>query len=160
MPETIKITPGIGLTIKYSGAFDFDKLYKEMHDWFVMHKYDFNEKEHTKKERETGNYVEINWAGDKKIDDYAQFSITVHIIIENMAATEGIDSGNLAMELVGNLVLDYNNRWQSKPFNKFLIKIYNNYIIKDKINKQYIEKLYEEITNLQDTAKSILGLYS
>ena len=160
MSETINITPGIGLSIKYNGVFDFDKLYKEMHEWFVGYQYDFNEKEQTKKFGDLGAKVEFKWIGNRRIDDYAQFTIEVHTLIEEMNKVEKLDSGKLSIEITASLILDYKNKWQSNPVRNFFFKIYNKFIIKDKLNKYYIEKLYEESTNLQNTIKSILGLYS
>jgi hypothetical protein len=160
MSETIKITPGLGLLIKYNGVFDFDKLYKEMHEWFVGYGYGFNEKEQTKKFGDLGAKVEFKWSGDRKIDDYAQYTIEVHTLIEEMNKAEKLDSGKLSIEITASLILDYKNKWQANPVRNFFFKIYNRVILKDKINKYYIGKLYEESINLQDTIKSILGLYS
>ena len=77
-----------------------------------------------------------------------------------MNKVEKLDSGKLSIEITASLILDYKNKWQSNPVRNFFFKIYNKFIIKDKLNKYYIEKLYEESTNLQNTIKSILGLYS
>lgn len=159
MPETIKRTPGVGLIIKYNGVFDFDKLYKGMHDWFVMHRYDFQEKEQTRKGKDLGAFMELEWAGERRVDEYAKFSITVHFIIEEMERVENLDKGKLLIELAASLILDYKNSWQSNSFKKFLFNIYNKYIIKEKIKKYYFGKLYAEVTDLQDTGKSILDLY-
>lgn len=160
MSETIKITPGVGLVIKYNGIFDFDKLYKGMHDWFMSYKYDFHEKENTKKSKDLGSFIEINWIAERNIDEYVKFLINVHIIIDNFNRVEKLDTGNMIIELSASLVLDYNNKWSIKPFHKFLFNIYNKYIIKEKINRYYIGKLYGEITDLQNTGKSILELYA
>ncbi len=160
MSSTIKITPGRGLTIRYSGVFDFDKLYKEMHDWFIKNAYDFEEKQHEDKSKDTGREIEITWNGERKIDEFAKFLITVRFLIEEFNKVEKLDSGKMVIEISASAVLDYNDRWKRKPFSNFLFNVYTKYIIKEKINTYYLGKLYNETVNLQDLGKSVLELYS
>lgn len=159
MATPIKITPGTGLTIKYNGAFDFEKIYKELHDWFLANRYGFNEKEHTKKTKDLGSNLELKWSGDKLIDEYAMYTIDFHLLIEEMNKEGKLDSGKLIIEITATVTLDHGNKWSTKPFSNFLHKIYTKYIIKDRVNN-YIGGLYGEATNLQDTVKSLLNLYS
>jgi len=160
MAETLKLTPGKGLAIKYIGAFDFDKLYKDMHDWFIANRYEFSEKEHSRKEKDTGYFIEVHWEGERKIDEYAKFVINVDISISEMNKVDQMDYGKMYISFSGALVLDYLNKWSAKPFSNFLLKVYNKYIIKDKINKYYFGKLFGDVTALHDLAKATLGLYS
>ncbi len=160
MATPIKITPGTGLTIKYNGVFDFEKIYNDLHDWFIANRYGFNEKEHTKKTKDLGSNLELKWSGDKKIDDYAMYTIDLHLLIEEMNKEGKLDSGKLTIEIIATVTLDYTNKWSTKPFSNLLHQIYTKYIIKDKINGHYIGGLYGEAVNLQDTAKALLNLYS
>lgn len=160
MSRTDKITPGKGLTIIYNGLFDFSKLYKDMHDWFIEYKYYFQEQQHEDKPKGKGRELKITWKGERNVDDYAKFVVGVYFFLEEFNKVENLDSGKLLVEISAAVVLDYKESWQAKPFGNFLFKAYNKYVIKKKIESQYYSKLYDEVLSLQKIAKTILDLYS
>ena len=160
MSKAIKITPGRGLIIRYSGVFDFDKLYKEMHDWFMKNSYGFEEKQHDDRAKDRGRDIEIVWNGERKVDEFVKFLINVRFVIEEFNKVEKLDSGKLLIEISASAILDYTDRWNRKPFSNFLFNVYTKYIIKEKINNYYLGKLYRETVNLQELGKSVLELYS
>ena len=54
--------------------------------------------------------------------------------------------------------LDYKNRWKG-PLKGFLMNVYNNYLIKDKIKNILEINLYKEVMELHDEIKDILEMY-
>ena len=79
-----KIHPGYGLVIKYNGLFDWNRVYKTIYSWLDSRKYDINEKENTKKERQKGDEVIVNIEALRKQDEYTQFEIDVEVLITHL----------------------------------------------------------------------------
>lgn len=154
------ITPGAGLRLKKKGTFDLNKLYKEMRDWFSENDYDFQEKENAKKETDKGQQIIIKWEADRKIDEYAQFKIKVNFLMEEIEEVrkdnKKLNEGTVEIKFWADVILDYTNKWEKKPFGKFLFNMYNNYVIKSKIENVYEEKLDRELNELVEIAKNNL----
>ena len=154
------ITPGAGLLIKKNGVFDLNGMYKAMRSWFGERDYGFLEKENSKKEKDTGQIILLRWEGSRNVDAYAQFQIRVNILVENAESlrenNKKLTKGDLEMKFWADVILDYTNTWERKPFGQFLFKLYNTMIIKDKIQDVYETNLDTELQELIALAKSFL----
>lgn len=159
MSRTDTLTPTPGLILKKSGEFDLDALYLDMHMFFDENSYVFQELENTNKTKDKGSEIEIRWRAERLVDTYAKFIITVYFYVERVKKIGKIYSGDLTITLSASVELDYKNEWPLKPMGNFLFKIYNKYIIKPKIIKNYYGPLFGEITALQERAKKILEFY-
>ena len=147
-----------GMGVKYNGTFNLDKLYKDAKNWFRNYKYDFTEKEYKEKKQAHGDEIIIEFIGEKDVDDYARFSISVSIFITGVKKlSKDVYIGDFRANLKVSLNLDYNNEWQYNKLKEFLFFIYNNFIIKNKI-ENYEGKLYGEFIEYESLIKKILGL--
>ncbi len=153
------VTPKLGILIKYNGSFNLDKLYKDAKAWFNKYKYDFTEKEYKEKQHPISGELQFEFNGERKVDDYAKFNITIKVLIIGLKKLDkNTYIGNFRVNLIAHIDLDYSEKWQYNPFKKFLFFIYNNYLIKNKIQNVYEDKLYEEVLDYETLIKTELGL--
>ncbi len=157
------VTPSTGIKIMVDGIFDLHKIYSELRNWLENHEYIFQEKENTTKDKILGKEFIIIFNSEREIDDYVKFMITTKIfgldINKVNVENKTLEKGHLEITFKAQRILDYRNKWQAKPLGNVLFFIYNNYIMKRKIEQNYELKLYNEIIELHDLAKGILDLY-
>lgn len=153
------LTPPQGLRILYEGNFDFDKMKSAVKAWFRSKKFIFTEKEYTIKDKALGREAEITWIGEKKRDDYTRFRITIDIKINEMKKAGKLDNGKIFAKFGAAMEFDYKKRFNSK-FGEFMMHVYNNYIIKKKIDEKYMMELGSELGEVHSIVKDLLDLYS
>jgi hypothetical protein len=147
--------------IRYSGIFDFDKLYKNMVDWFKDKDYDFYEKNYKFKPVVHGKEIEIEWEAEKKVTEYYLFEIDVSFHFWDFQTVEVIENGKkkkltkARMQIIikGAYRLDYTGRWGNTPFNEWLRGFFHKYIIKRKIMFLMWNTLYYEVYKLHALVK-------
>jgi hypothetical protein len=150
------ITPKTGIRIWYKGAVDVDKLWKDMKKWFDRYKYDFWEKDHTLKDLDKGMELVSHWIAEREVNDYIKFVIEVKFLLERLRKVDNKMEGFHKITFFAYLNLDYRNKWQKNSLYKFLFHLYNNYIIKRKIEDDYEGRLYSELTELHNMFKNKL----
>jgi len=150
------ITPKTGIRIRYVGAVDIEKLWKDMRKWFNKYNYDFWEKDHTIKELDKGTEIVAHWVAEREIDDYVKFVIEVKFTFERLKKVNGKMEGTYILIFFSYLNLDYRKKWQRNRFYKFLFFLYNNYIINRKIQGVYEAKLYDELMDVYELFKNKL----
>lgn len=153
-----KLTPAKGILIRYEGDFDLDEMYKKCKDWFNSKKYVFTEKEHTHKDKIEGQELNVKFFADREINDYIKFDIETYFFILYINKKGKKSNAKLKINIQSWVILDYKGVWQKSAFHKFLFYIYNNYIIKKKIQGVYEEKLFVEMVEYSKMIKSYLGL--
>jgi len=158
MPKFDSVTPGVGLRIRKKGNFPLNKLYISIKDWLNEYEYSIFEKENSIKGKQRGTEVKIKIEASREIDSYAQFSIKINFLGENINKTGNNNEGLIEIRVYGDLILDYDKNWQSSQFKEFLYKIYNNFIIISKIKSHYLENLENEVNDLHNLIKDTLGL--
>ncbi len=153
------VTPKSGIILRYNGTFNLDKLYKDSKKWFYNFNYDFSEKLYKEKQKAGGDEIEIDFESERKLDDYTKFNIKTHIfILDVKKLSKDTYIGNFKANIVAYIELDYLNKLQFNPLKKFLFFIYNNIIIKNKIEGVYEDKLYDEVLKFENVVKENLGL--
>src|SRR3989344_3844735 len=159
IPKEDYITSKAGIILRYNGSFNLDKLYKKPKNWFKDFNYFFSEKQYKEKTKAEGNEIEIDFIGERKINDYIKFIIEVKIFItEVRKLSKDTYIGNFKGNIIAKIDLDYDNKFQYNPFKKFLFFIYTNLIIKNKIDDVYEGKLYNEALKFEDLVRENLGL--
>ncbi len=154
--KTETIHPSNGIIIRYKGVIEVDSLYKDVKSWFGKNSYDYFEKENIEKTKPQGNSVIIRMYGIKDVDDYVEFKIDVAFDeILRLKKTDKGYTGDARIIIKAEMIFDYKNKWKSYPF---LFHLYNNYILKKKINGYYWGKIYDDMMDLNSLIKSRLGL--
>jgi hypothetical protein len=154
-------------TLKVNGVFDFESVYRAMHDWFVGQKYYFEEILYKHKvPSPAGAEEHIRWKGWRKVTEYVKFNIYVYIIMWDMKEIEVIKNGEkkkltkarIKIEFNGDCELDYSKQFEKTPFLKKLGQFYNEFVAKKKIDTVYTDQLYYMILKLYTVAKEQMEL--
>ncbi len=159
IPKKDEITPGNGILIFKKGEFDAKLYYSTLKSWFDKRMYTFTERENTEKYRAHGNELNIKLDGDKKIDDFVEFHIETFALVREYKKRGNKHVGDVKINVVAYLELDYRNQWQDTPFKRLLFHLYTNFLIKAKIKHYYETNLYLEMMECIGEMKEIMGLY-
>ena len=151
--------------LKKKGFFDFKDFYDFCFNWLTDERYVVEEEVYTEKLSGFGKEIIISWKAWKKVSDYFKNVIEMdwHILGMNDAEVE-IDGkktktqkGNVKIKFKGILERDYEEKWEGKPFNKFLRGIYDKYIIRTTM-EEYEDNVVEDATKLFGDCKAFLNL--
>jgi len=153
--------------IQYTGIFLFSDFYRFCYEWLIdetdLKK--FMENKYSEKLEGDSKKIDIEWTGKKKVTDYFQFEIKVEFKITNLINVE-INQGNakiktnkgkVEVKVKGILVKDYEGKFETNAFKKFLRSIYEKWIIKSRID-QMEDKIIEDCNNFLSQAKAYLDL--
>jgi len=152
--------------IKYTGIFSFKELYKFCYDWLIDETgLDIVEDKYNEKLIGDSKEIEVEWTGTKELTDYFKFETKVKFIMENMTKTEinrdgvkvSMNKGAAKVEIKGNLIRDYNGKFETTAFKKFLRSIYEKWVIPSRI-EHYEDKIIGSCDEFLNQAKSYLDL--
>ncbi|MBU0467400.1 MAG: hypothetical protein ABIG37_01280, partial [Nanoarchaeota archaeon] len=151
--------------VKHKGLFSFSDVYKFSYNHLIDEGYFVVESNYSEKITPTGKDVDIEWEAKKKISDYFKFTLKIKWQILGMKEVEAeqngtkvtMNKGSVEIKLKAILEKDYENRWEDRPFFKFLRGIYDKYIIKSRID-EYEGKLFGEGDEFLAQVKSFLAL--
>ena len=156
----------VATKIKYSGIFNFTDYYKFCYEWLRDETgLVISEDKYSEKLTGDSKGVEIEWTGKRKLTDYFGFEAKVSIRIiglTNVEIAEGTkkiktNKGIVEMSIKGNLLRDYDGKFEKTAFQKFLRGIYERYVIKAKV-EQFEEKVMTECDDFLSQAKAYLDL--
>jgi len=142
---------------KHTGYWKYKEVYDMLYHWFKEHNYNVKEDLYNEKIIASGKEVIINWKGEKKITDYFKFQIKAdwHILhmkdVEVEVEGKKVKTNNGEVEIIfkGELIKDYEKRWEDKPMWKFLRGVYERYIVRATVDE------YED--DLEDDVREIIG---
>ena len=151
--------------VKHEGIFDLKEVYRFVYAWLTDFEYFIEEKGYIEKSKPEGKEVEIHWIARRKISDYFRFVLKLDWLILGMTTVEIIkdnikvkaNKGSIEIKVKAVLEKDYENKWESTSFLKFLRGIYDRYIIKGRI-ENYEDKISEELDELVAQTKAFLAL--
>jgi hypothetical protein len=163
MPEKEKV---FSSSVKYTGIFSFKDFYKFCHDW-LDERTDLFVEENLYKEKLEGDAksVEVQWVAYKKLTDYFKFSSKIKFQIINLKSVELVkdgtkiktNKGEAKISVSGTLVRDYDGKFESNAFNKFLRGIYEKWVIPSRI-EQMEDKIVGDLNEFLEQAKAYLDL--
>ena len=158
MAEKDKVAGG---KLIHAGLFNLKELYVFFRTWLQDQKYDLLEKKYSEKIKANGKEVEIQWEVSRKISDYFKFSWNITFFIVGLIKQEvqgmKLDKGEIEIRVEAFLEKDYESKWQSHPFVKFLRDVYDRYVIKSRI-EDYEDRLTEEVDEAITQLKTFLSL--
>ena len=151
--------------VVHDGLFDMKDVYNFLYTFFVDNEYRIEERVYKEKNIGGAKEIEINWLIKRKINDYFRFQIKADWRILKMTTVEVMkegkkvvmNKGNLEIKFQAYLERDYENKWESSAFYKFLRSVYDEFIIKKTI-KGYEEKIDGELNEVVNQLKSFLVL--
>jgi hypothetical protein len=152
--------------IKFTGIFDFKEVYRIAYTWLKDYQYWIEERQYSEKIKPEGKDVEVHWIARRKISDYFRFHFRVDWQIFRMVPVEITDEngnklkmnkGQLEIKITAYLEKDYESRWESNAFAKFLRGVYDRYVIRSRI-ESYEDKVVAELEEMIAALKSFLEI--
>jgi hypothetical protein len=163
MPEKETI---FSSTIKYNGIFSFKELYNFCYSWLTEETgLDLVEEKYEEKLSGDSKSIEVEWSGSKKMTDYFKIEAKISFSIINLTKVE-INSGGAKVEtnkgvvkigIKGNLIRDYEGKFETTAFKKFLRSIYEKWVIPSRI-EQYEDKIISSCDDFLNQTKAYLDL--
>ena len=151
--------------LKQTGYWKYDDVYHLAFNWLKSHSYKLKEDLYNEKLSANGKEIIIKWEANKKVTDYFKYRIKVewHILGMKDAEVEiegkkvSTNKGEVEMKFVGEIIKDYEKRWEDKPRWKFLRGIYEKYIIRTTID-EYEDDLENDVKDMVKDLKAFLNI--
>jgi len=152
--------------LKYVGIFQFRKFYEFCYDWLTEEtELEVAEEKYEEKLDGEMKHLEIKWVGRKKITDYFKFEVKVTFRIIGLTNVEVMQNnqktkankGEVKIKCAGTLIRDYEGKFETGSFKKFLRSIYEKWVIPSRI-EQYEDKLAGKCNEFLAQAKAFLDL--
>ena len=153
-------------SIKNQGIFNFPEFYKFCHEW-LTDETQLTIIENNYKEKVDGEakFIDIEWTAFRKVTDYFKFEMKIkfkilaltNVEIQRNGKKEKTNKGSVQIKLSGNLIRDYDGKFEKTGFNKFLRSIYEKWVIPSRI-KEYEDKLAKDSDEFLTQAKEWLDL--
>jgi len=152
--------------MKYKGIFSFKDFYKFCYDWLKDEvNLELGEKKYIEKITGNSKTVEVKWFGKRKLTDYFEFDIEVEMKITDLTNVEvnqdgqkiSTNKGYLEMTVKGDMLRDYEGKFETNAYAKFMRSIYEKWIIVERIHhfEDEIANYYDEFLS---QAKAYLDL--
>jgi len=152
--------------IKYNGVVNFADFYKFCYEWLrdetgLL----LSEDKYAEKIIGDSKNIDVEWTGYRNLTDYFRFEAKVVfrvIGLTNVEITEGAkktktNKGSVEVGIKGNLVRDYDGKFEKSAFQKFLRGIYEKFVIAARV-EQFQEKIISDCDEFLAQAKAYLDL--
>jgi len=160
--------PGKLTEIRFSGLFDYEKLYLEIYNWLRNHYYEVIET-YKHKMVATGAEVELAFKGERKESEFIKFGIDVETHFWDMTDVEVVVDGKkkklnkarCTIIIKFKVTLDYQSQFDKSEFFVRLFNILRFTIISNRtILIVWVGKLVGESYRLDTKIKEELGMYT
>ncbi|MGD9276731.1 MAG: hypothetical protein PVJ67_06175 [Candidatus Pacearchaeota archaeon] len=153
-------------SVKYAGIFSFKDFYKFCHEYLTEELgFGMGEGKYEEKLAGDAKNIVVEWKGEDKVTDYFQFKISVSFEVnglKNVEVMEGnkkvkTNEGSIKVKISGTLVRDYQGKFETSGFQKFMRSIYEKWVIPSRID-QFEGKLAGDCDDFLGQAKAYLDL--
>ncbi|MBD3303633.1 hypothetical protein GF343_00660 [Candidatus Woesearchaeota archaeon] len=147
-------TPSIN--IKHKGIFDLSAVLQGIKNWFEGDEFKVHYPAHKLKQPAGGWEHEMTIYGERKMNEYVKFTITLFIRLYDIKDIEVIkegkkvqtNSGRITADISGEIELDFENRFDGSKFLQAFQDFYHKYIIKQDIGDYWEDEIMLKIVNL------------
>jgi len=153
-------------SVKYNGVFSFKDFYAFCYEWLTEETgIGVSEGKYEEKIKGDSKDILVEWSGSKTVSDYFKFSIDVTFSISGLRNVEITQSGKkiqtnqggIKVSTKGTLIRDYQGKFETSAFNKFLRSIYEKWVITSRIG-QFEDKLACSCNSFLEQVKAYLDL--
>lgn len=153
-------------SVKYRGIFSFKDFYKFCHEYLTEETgLDVAEGKYEEKLMGDSKEIKVEWEGTDKVTDYFKFKVDVKFEIsglKNVEVMEGskkvkTNEGQIKISAKGTLIRDYEGKFETSGFQKFMRSIYEKWVIPSRIS-QFEGKLADNCNDFLEQAKAYLDL--
>ena len=159
------------LYVQYNGVWDMDELYNLIARFFLGEKFKFYEKRQRRRKPGPFGYETLyKFEAQRDIDEYHRWIVHVHLETFDEHDVEAQDKhgrkrkmtkGKLWIQLRGEMITDYENKWEGSMVALYLRTFYNKYVIKKRYEALFWDPLYYKVLiRLQAAIKDHLGMES
>lgn len=152
--------------VKYRGVFDLGLVYNKLRFWIMETGYsEPHEIKYVEKIKPGGKDIEIIWESERSEEDgFFKFTIGVKFYATRLNDVEvdkegrklKLQKGDLWLYFDAKFIVNANKKWEE---NGLMYKLYEKFIIKDKLDHYKIE-LYTEANKIMAEVKDFLNLYN
>lgn len=153
--------------LKYSGIFNFKEFYQFCYQYLSEEKglTDIYEKEYSEKISGSEKELKVEWEAEKYVTDYFEFLIKVTFEVKRMTQVEitrggvkeSTNKGDLKISVKGDLVKDYDSKFETSAKMKIWRSIYEKWIIAQRV-EAYEDKISSICDDFLGEAKAFLDL--
>jgi hypothetical protein len=152
--------------IKYGGIFSFSDFYKFCYDWLTEETgIGISEDKYAEKLEGDSKNIDVEWSGSRKITDYFKFEVKVKFKVVGLTKVEltqdgakiKTNKGGIEVGIKGVLIRDYEGKFETTAFKKFLRSIYEKWVITSRIDEME-DKVSSNCDEFLSQAKAYLDL--
>lgn len=152
--------------LKYGGFFSFSDFYQFCYDWLSDEiGLTVAEDSYVEKVKGDSKDIDIEWTCSKKFTDYFKFESKIAFKIIGLKKVEinsegkkiKTNDGGIQIKVKGILVHDYQGKFESSGFQKFLRGIYEKWVIPGRVD-EFEDKIAGSLDGFLSQAKSYLDL--
>lgn len=151
--------------IKKKGHWNYKDVYGFAFDWLKDNGYSVSESKYSEKISGGSKDIDIEWTAKQKVTDYFKNVININWqiigmkddVIERDGKKEETNKGELNIEIKGVLEKDHEDKWENKPFYKFLRATYEKYVIKTTVD-EYEGRVGDDCSEFTSQLKSFLEI--
>lgn len=152
--------------LKYEGLLDFKEFYKFCYQWLTEEtELDVAENKYSEKITGDTKGIKVEWKGTRKVTDYFKFQVDVKFELNNITNVEIVQDGKkikmnkgiVEMTVKGNLIRDYEGKFEKTSSQKFMRSIYEKWVIYSRI-KEYEDKIVNDCNEFLTQSKAFLDL--
>jgi len=152
--------------IKYKGVFSFSDFYNFCYSWLTEETgLEVSEGKYEEKLSGDTKNIDIEWSGSKKVTDYFKFEVKIGIKVLGLEKVEisengkkiQTNKGSISLKVKGDLVKDYDGKFEGNAFRKFLRGVYEKWVISSRVD-QYQDKLAGACNEFLAQSKAYLDL--
>jgi hypothetical protein len=152
--------------VSYDGLLNFKDFYKFCFQWLSEEAgLSVVEEKYAEKISGDSKNIKVKWNGGRKVTDYFKFQVSVDFEVINLTNVEitqdgkkiKMNKGSVEVKVSGNLLRDYEGKFEHTSTQKFLRAIYEKWVIYSRI-KEYEGKLVGDCNEFLGQAKAFLDL--
>ncbi|MBI2564531.1 hypothetical protein HYV79_00885 [Candidatus Woesearchaeota archaeon] len=148
--------------IKYRGYFDPNELIVFIRKWVLENHYSFSETKH----KASSSSISIEVEGSRKLNEYVKYKINISTDADDIKQIELIKEGKkiktyegkLIMTICGTMNLDWQKRFNKSQILQFLQDFFHKYIIKEKVEDEWISPLENNAISLRNDLRKLLNI--
>ena len=153
--------------VQYSGEYDLGGLYQLITNWLFDRNYEYkgNNRFKEKEDLAEGNYMKMDFAGQKKETAYTRLWMKLRIRVWEKKDEEKIidgekklvTGGRIIMRIQGTVEFDWQNRFEGSWFKETIGSFYN-WVMKKEHEILHVDRQEYEVLKLEYAIKKYLKM--
>lgn len=149
----------------HDGLMDFRGFYSFAHRWLREEEYGVSEDKYSEKVSGNSKDITAEWKAVRKLSDYFKIEVKIEIRVWGLTDVEvtidgqkkKMNKGRMEVKITGVLVKDWDSKWETSTFSRFMRDVYNKYIIPARVDAME-DKVRGEMIRLKEEIKGFLEL--